>query len=420
MILALLLLAAGQQRFEFTTSQSSEVIAELRLSSPGSDWAARGREAAVVSMKVDDRPEHHLIAFGGSTETVYRVGLGRLPAGKHTLALKRDEKNSALGSGLRIAGASFHEVAMGHPDYAIHANMPVLFLRKNTAGKFSDIPLLAYCERLQEKKQRILQYTIIFSNEDGGTSTRALMARWGRTTDIEYIYRVYLDDRGEVARRTVQGRDHKEVEYKGKQDGSHPLLMPMTDNNMMDEATVGTLRFQLSPHLVSLDQSSREQVMDDAPVTYAVSAKELERENKLRQFGVQSGENISDPRNYAYFEYLGTHHNSALAIAVHLENGRAYSSDLGRPDFTIARDGWVRTAVELPPGTKPAGISGIELRCSVALPAKNEPLPHSGRCRIDRVSKTFFLDEQYVPGAAFWKLEDPVTLDSGQSAVFRP
>src|SRR6185503_13460171 len=110
-----------------------------------------------------------------------------------------------------------------------------------------------------------------------------------------------------------------------------------------------------------------------------------------------AGENISDPRNYAYFEYKANHNNSAFAVAVHLKNGRAYSSDLGRLDLAISRDGWVRTTVELPPNTPPDDVTAIELRCMVAQPAKNEPFAHSGTCRIERVSKAFFLTEDYVP-----------------------
>ena len=67
----------------------------------------------------------------------------------------------------------------------------MLFARLNTVGRFSDIPLLLYCERLKDEGEDVLQYTVIFSNEDGGTSTRTLMARWGRTTDIEYVYRAF-------------------------------------------------------------------------------------------------------------------------------------------------------------------------------------------------------------------------------------
>jgi hypothetical protein len=412
--------AAAQERITFTTSQKAEVIAELDLSSPLSDWAVRGREAAVAAVRVDGGTPMHVFVFAGPVKATYRVLLGSLAPGEHQLTVARDEAGSARGSQLQFIGARFREVAIRHPDYPAYANMPVLFIRKNTIGKFSDIPLLAYCERLDENGVKILQYTVIFSNEDGGTSTRALMARWGRTTDIEYIYRAYLDSEGTVARSTVQAPGHKEADYTGKRDAAHPLLMPVTDNNMVAEVSDAPLRFQLAPDIVSLDSHSREQVMDDAPATYLVMAKELQREGKLRPFGVQAAEKISDPRNYAYFEYKAKHANSALTVAVHLKNGHAYSSDLGRLDYSIWRDGWVRTTVELPPGTKMEQIGAVEFRCLVAPPAKNEPFAHSGRCQLDRVSKAFFLNEEYAPAASFWKLDAPVTLKSGESASFQP
>ena len=81
------------------------------------------------------------------------------------------------------------EISRQPSDYDVFAYAPVLFARLNTVGQFSDIPLLLYCEHLRVDGEDTLQYTVIFSNEDGGTSTRALMARWGRTTDIEYVYR---------------------------------------------------------------------------------------------------------------------------------------------------------------------------------------------------------------------------------------
>jgi hypothetical protein len=411
--------AFAQDRLTFTAAQSGEVIAELRLSSPNSDWAVRGREAAVAVIRIDDRTVHHVIVYGGPTEMTYRVFLGALTAGEHEMIIERDPTHSANGSQLLFAGASFQAAGEGHADHAIYANAPVLFIRKNTIGRFSDVPLLMYCERLSENGENILQYTVIFSNEDGGTSTRALMARWGRTTDIEYIYRVYLDNSGKVVRSTIQGREHKEIEYTGKRDSGHPLLMPVTDNNMVDEATEAPLRFQFAPQIVSLENSSREKTMDDVPATYLVAAKELQREGKLRPFGDQAGEKISEPRNYAYFEYKARHTNSALTVAVHLKDGRAFSSDLGRLDYAIARDGWVRTTVELPPNTTPLNIAAVELRCVVAPPAKNASFAHSGRCQIDRVNKAFFLDLEYKPRPSFWKMEKPILLPSGQSATFR-
>ena len=409
----------AQERLSFTASQAGEVIAELRLSSPNSDWAIRGREAAVAVIRVDNGTAHHLIVYGGPEETTYRVSLGALTAGEHEMIIERDPKNSAQGSQLVFAGASFLAAGEGHTDYTIFANAPILFIRNNAIGKFSDVPLLMYCERLNENGQNILQYSVVFSNEDGGTSTRALMARWGRTTDIEYIYRAHLDNAGKVVRSTIQGRDHKELEYSGKRDVAHPLLMPVTDNNMVGEASDAPLRFQLAPQILTLENSSREQIMDDVPATYLVAAKELQREAKLRPFGDQAGERISEPRNYAYFEYKAAHTNSALTVAIHMKDGRAFSSDLGRLDYAIGRNGWVRTTVELPPNTTPLNIAAVELRCIVAAPEKNQSLAHSGRCQVDRVNKAFFLDLQYKPRASFFKMETPVVLSTGQSATFR-
>ena len=202
----------------------------------------------------------------------------------------------------------------------------MLYARLNTVGKFSDAPLLMYCERDGET----LVYTVIFSNEDGGTSTRALMARWGRSTDIEYVYRVLPGGRA-----IVQGPDHKDMDFTGRYEGSHPLLMPVTNNNMIGEAKDSPLRFQLTPVLVDLRDASRETVMDTNPVTYEVMAKELERERKLRPFGTVEGQKISDVRNYAYVDYLAAHTSSAMTVSVALRDGRMFSSDLGIADYAI-------------------------------------------------------------------------------------
>src|SRR5262249_30206977 len=153
--------------------------------------------------------------------------------------------------------------------------------RANTIGKFTDIPLLMWCEKLPDAS---LRYSVIFSNEDGGTSTRGLMARWGRVTDIEYVYQVWPDKR-----TLIQTRGHKDAEFRGKRDGLHPLLTVVTDNNMVSDEAPTPVRYQLTPILYDLKNCSRECVMDDFPYTYAISARELEREGKLRKFGVVDG-----------------------------------------------------------------------------------------------------------------------------------
>src|SRR5207248_4961239 len=128
--------------------------------------------------------------------------------GEHQLAVE--------GSGVEKLSAGFRE---DDSDVLIHA--PILYARPNTIGKFTDIPLITYCERLQEDGFPILQYTVIYSNEDAGTSTRALMARWGRTTDIEWVYKAFLSRNGTEHHATIQAASHKEIQFKGKREGMH-------------------------------------------------------------------------------------------------------------------------------------------------------------------------------------------------------
>src|SRR5205807_2067374 len=89
------------------------------------------------------------------------------------------------------------------------------------------------------------------------TSTRALMARWGRTTDIEYLYKAFLDDSGKLLKATIQSRNHQEIEFDGKRDGAHPLLMPVTDNNMVAGGESSSIRYQIAPLLVDLPPGTK-------------------------------------------------------------------------------------------------------------------------------------------------------------------
>ena len=61
------------------------------------------------------------------------------------------------------------------------AHAPALWLRSDTIGTATDLPLAMYAEDMRVDGTGVLRYTIIFSNEDGGTATPALLARWGRT-----------------------------------------------------------------------------------------------------------------------------------------------------------------------------------------------------------------------------------------------
>lgn len=416
---AVLLLTAAAEVcaavYPFALPESGDAVAEIEMSAPGADWAVRGREAAVAVIRVAGQADHHV--FVHAAPATYRLFLGRLGAGRHELSIERDAVHSAEGAGLAVRSVRVTAARTGTPEAEALAHAPVVFARRNTVGAFSDVPLMAYCERLIEAGETVLQYTIVFSNEDGGTSTRALMARWGRTTDIEYVARVYP----QTGKTIVQGPGHKDVEFHGAHDGLHALLMPTTNNNMIGEASGSPLRFQHAPVLVDLASGSRERVMDGAPHLYEVMTKELAREGKLRPFGAVAGENISDPRNYAYIEYRASHRDSAFAVTVFTTGGQGFSSHLGRIDYAIDRNGWVRTAVELPPGTRPHDIERVAFECVVPPPREKEgKIAHSGQCRLERVGKAFFLDERYRPGASWLRVDEPRTVPTGTAVSFRP
>jgi CheY-like chemotaxis protein len=390
--------ARGQQKSEypFQLDEPAEVVAELDLSAPDADWGRPGRESVLAVLTLDGAKQQHVMVFAGATRHRYTAMLGPLEAGAHQLRIERHPDLTPRGLNMEIHGVTYRQYKPADADYAIIANAPVLFARPNTVRKFSDIPLLTYCERLPDGS---LRYSVIFSNEDGGTSTRALMARWGRVTDIEHVYQVWPDKNGKPLRAIIQTRDHKDVPFQGERDGLHPLLAVVTDNNMVAGEGRSSIRYQQAPVVAALQNASRELVMDDHPITYLISARELEREGKLRKFGVVEGTNISNPENYLFVEARIVSKQTRLAVLVRLEGDNFFrSSNLGVYDMGIERSGWVRTAIELPPATQPPQVAEIGLQC---LPeAKTEG---AGSCRVETITRMFFLDAQQRPGESFFR-----------------
>lgn len=260
------------------------------------------------------------------------------------------------------------------PDVKRHA--PILYQRADTVGTESDVPLLMYVE--WDASERALTYTVIFSNEDGGTSTRDLMARWGRTTDIEYVYKVWVDAAGKAVRNQIQAKDHKDIPFTGPYEGERPVLEPVTRNNMVAGATAKAgRRFDVEPMLVDLSEHSREYVMDLKPETWKVMREELVREGKLRQYGVVRGEDISDPDNYVYAEFRSVQKDGGrVAVGYTLPGGRRVQmSHIGKPGNSVERSGWMRLATELPPGTKASQLGTVVFACY-----------GKGSCTVEKVS----------------------------------
>jgi hypothetical protein len=84
-------------------------------------------------------------------------------------------------------------VSAGSPESSVLGYAPTFGIRADTVGTSSDLPLVLYVEDDRRDGKGWLRYSAIMSHEDGGTAAPALMARWGRTTDIELAYEVELD-----------------------------------------------------------------------------------------------------------------------------------------------------------------------------------------------------------------------------------
>src|SRR5437667_100367 len=251
----------------------------------------------------------------------------------------------------RLAEKTF---ASDTPSEAIdHA--PILHARPNTIGRFSDVPLLMWYETATARGRQH-RYSVIFSNEDGGTATDRLMATWGRTTDIEFVYGVEIDANGRTLAEEFQGPDHVVTPFRGAHNARHPLEFVVTDNNMVSDAGTAAVRYAPAPELFDLTNRSREVVMEAHAWSYRVTGRDLLREGKVAGDAQAGSGKIPDPRRFVFVEACSDLENAALSFGVRsrgkrlrpdraedteipgeVSASRWYDSDRGREQFRIVR-----------------------------------------------------------------------------------
>jgi hypothetical protein len=285
-------------------------------------------------------------------------------------------------------------------------------------GRFTDVPLLMWVESdaLAGGGLR-LRYSVVFSNEDGGTPPDRLMATWGRLTDIEFVYGVELDATGRRTAASYQGPEHRVRPFGGVHADEHPLLHVVTDNNMVSDRGRETLRFALVPRAVDLAGKSREAVMDAEAWTYAVSVREARREGRIDEGARPGSEKLPDPRRFATIEACADTEDATVSFGLAVRTGgggaRWFWSDGGRPRFRIGRratefpNGCFRGAVALPRGTTATDVVAVRFRAFTRIAGKGEPqVPRgSGRATVTRVNRLFLLgaDDEPAPGFFAWQ-----------------
>lgn len=412
----------------FDLADEGEVGCEIKARSVGASWRRRGAEAAALLIKVDGEYNQDLLLWAGDEPFTYRVMLGRLSKGRHIVSVELNAARSAAGARraemtllrpvpLRSPSPKTGDAAQAEDALAVSYS-PVLYARANTIDRFTDVPLLMYYEvERQAANELLVRYTVIFSHEDGGTPTPALMARWGRVTDIEWVYQLRVRD-GRIIEETYQGVEHETKNFTGTRTrGSHPLLAVASDNNNFSDLACSAVRYAPLPVRARLDRSSRESVMDAEPWTYRVMAEELERERRISDASTD-GNSIADPRNYLYIEAYGEQKGTALAFDVRLDaDAQTYRSDLGDRRLRIDRSGYFRTAVRLPAAattTLPAAIATITARCEGTATV----LSGARTCQRVELIKVFMLDRDYTTRPLQLPRQSSVTLAPGAAATF--
>jgi hypothetical protein len=402
---------AGAYEQTFELAGAGEVVATVRAGCASCSWGAAGREAAALRLSVDGAYSQHLLLARGEAPVDYRVTLGTLAAGRHRLSIERDNALSAKGAG--AATIAVDEIrAIADRDEALAQSMaPILFARPNTIGRFTDLPILMWYEIVPTAAGRQLRYSVIFTNEDGGTATDRLMATWGRTTDIEYVYGVELDNSGRILSEQFQGPGHELPAFTGKHQAHHPLLWVSTDNNMVSESGPSVVRYAPAPEFFDLTNTSREAVMDRHPWSYALASEEMKRERKIADDG--PGHNtIPDPRRFVYIEGCGEVGEAALAFAVEAR-GRWIASDRGMREYRIVRDGCFRAAIPLPAGVRMQDIQALRVLAYTRAPAKGQPeVRPNAPVTLRRINTVFMLDQRYQPGRSLLHWQGARAIDA--------
>jgi hypothetical protein len=385
----------------FEVKEAGEAIAVVRASCERCDWGVEGREAAALRVSFDGRYSQHVMLARSSGSWEYQVTLGPVTPGTHRLFVHLDASLSARDIGtVAVPGVSTHVIPAGSDEHLAQTMAPLVYARPDTVGRFSDVPVFMWYEIVPAPQGRQFRYSTIFSNEDGGTKTDRLMATWGRTTDIEFVYGATVDAQGQVVAEEFQGPEHEVLPFRGRHEGRHPLQWVSTINNMVSESGPTEVRFAPVPVKFDLTDVSREVVMDAHPWTHVLASKEMVREKKLSDTAAPGSGIIPDPRRFVFVEACTNLQNAAVAFSVRAKDPsgewRWFDSDRGLPEFRIVRTGCFRGAVPLPAGA--GQPDAVRLKAHALPPKPNgPPRARPSSVVLTRVNRVFTLDDGYVP-----------------------
>ncbi|MCH8012881.1 MAG: T9SS type A sorting domain-containing protein [Candidatus Marinimicrobia bacterium] len=402
----------------FNLQNSREFLLHLRVSSD-TYWAIPDSESAVLTIYIDSTyssQNQDIVLFKGDELFVYKVSLGRIDSGSHSIEVYFDGDKSPPGAQLvYLDEFSLIPIALNSPDYDVFRFSPVLYGRdlfSDDESVRTDVPLLMWHEVDTVGSYKRIEYSMIWSNEDGGTNSISLMSRWGRTTDIEWIYEVWIDPGGNVHEEYFQGSGHSYSPFDGNRIDDHPILKTVTINNMVSDEGVSNYKFFLSPERSKREIHSREILMDEDPWTYEIMALEMIAEGKYESPADPFTSAVSDARNYLYLEFNTqmAGYGLRLTFATKLKNDPLwYYSDHGLSSIgAVNAGGWRRSTIELWEGTTLNDLDSLQIMGSAS---------GSFSVTFEELSKVFLLDEDFALLESPLQFDETFVLNESNSSI---
>jgi len=319
---------------------------------------------------VDGRYNQDLVLFGDGIHAEYPRLLGCLPAGAHVLSIDFNDALSAPRvSDADITAAAISPIPGRDRDASVLRRAPAIYWRdlsdpRETA--MTDTPLVLFTRTTSAEGRRSIEYHLVSSHEDEGTPLLGLLAKWGHTTDIEWIYRVTPADETGPG-RWFQGPGHRTNRFRGKTVlGGHPALQLTTRHGMVTDRITGRVRSILPPAIDLPHDEPREATMTRFPWTYQVSVREVRRQ--VLPLIPSPG----DPREYLYLQFRPgpirpRKARLAFEAGVRLRGEADWRwSSLGAALLCFAgHEAW-STAVRIPIRTRASDIEVIALRAEPA------------------------------------------------------
>jgi hypothetical protein len=378
----------------FSLLASGEAWAAIILSAPGTSWLDAG--PAVVALDVDGRDRQEIILAAGAEPTAYHRFLGPLARGAHHLRMEVHASLSAPAAReVIVAGVRTGCIEDTDPDAPVWRHAPVIHYRALHSALDSlttDTPLLLFYRRRAADGAMSIEYHAVFSHEDAGTDLTGLLARWGHTVDIEWVFRVTFDAAARVVAEEFQGPSHSTLRYRGgRAMGRHPVLQVTTLNGTVADRPTCPYRTALAPVCAQPEAEPREGVLQQFPWIYRVSALEVLRQVPLEVPSPPESYAPTDLRSYVFLQWKRLRGPAAPLEACVRVGSAWHHSAWGRLELAFDEPDGESTAIKVQAGTAEAEITGVALR---ALKPPPEPIEVA-------LVRAFFLDAAYRPRPSF-------------------